>query len=477
MNIHYTNIMFQRLLLSFIFLFLFASQVFALDVVYPSSKNVTINAESTFVYGNVKPNETLKINSQGVKIWDEGVFVHVVPLYFGDNEITFESTLDGKKEVQKYVITRNKPVTVESTPVEYLPKREGYYLYTRTNRNNCPVRSSASSSSKRVFDLPEGIVLYLAGQQGNYYKIEEQGKTDFWIHKDNIETPVLVSKRINAIIKTPERYSDKYYDYVHIPVNYPVMYSLEQDNKKIKLVLYGVNNYKDTDDGLYNNLEFVFENDDPVVGYEAYYQTNRFVFKRAKVADKINSYRPLHNVRIFIDAGHGGSEKGAIGPTRVNEKDINLSIAKKLINELQKEGAIVSYSRVDDSQVQLYDRVQMAKDNNAFILLSIHNNSLPNGKNPFIQHGAETYYYNDNAKVLGYIIQNNLVKDLGLNDSGLRKNRFALNSSTNPISVLVEVAYMINPTEYKQLQSPTFQDDVAKSLTKSLKEFMVVLKK
>ena len=63
MNIHYTNIMFQRLLLSFIFLFLFASQVFALDVVYPSSKNVTINAESTFVYGNVKPNETLQINN------------------------------------------------------------------------------------------------------------------------------------------------------------------------------------------------------------------------------------------------------------------------------------------------------------------------------------------------------------------------------------------------------------------------------
>ena len=469
--------MFQRLFLIFIFLFLCTSKVFALDVVYPSSKNLTINAESTFVYGSVKPNETLKINSQGVKLWDEGVFVHVVPLYYGENEITFESTLDGKKEIQKYIITRTKPSDKKVELPDYNPKREGYFLYTRTKKDNCPIRSSATASSKRVFDLPQGVVLYLAGQQGDYYKIEEKGKTDFWIHKDNIEIPVLVSKRINAIIKTPERYSDKYYDYVHIPVNYPVMYSLEQENKKIKLVLYGVNNYKDTDDGLYNNLEFVFENENQVVGYDAYYQTNKLVFRRAKMADKINPYRPLHNVRIFIDAGHGGSEKGAVGPTRVYEKDINLAIAKKLIFELQKEGAIVSYSRVDDSQIKLYDRVQMAKDNNAFILLSIHNNSLPNGKNPFVQHGTETYYHNDNAKVLGYIIQNNLVKDLGLNDSGLRKNRFALNSSTNPISVLVEVAYMINPTEYKQLQTPKFQDDVAKSLTKSLKEFMVILKK
>lgn len=469
--------MFQRIFLSFIFLFLFASNSFALDVVYPSSKEVKINAESTFVYGNVKQGETLKINAQSVKIWEDGVFVQVVPLYYGTNEITFESTLKGKKEIEKYIITREKPSEEKYPPLAYSPKKDGYFLYTRTVKNNCPIRSGPSSSSKRVFDLPEGVVLYLAGQQGNYYKIEEKGETDFWIHRDNIEQPSLVSKRIDAIVKTPERYSDKYYDYVHIPVNYPVMFSLKQDNKKVKFILYGVNNYKDTDDGLYNNLEFVFENDVPVLGYEAYYQTNKFVFKRAKMADKINPYRPLHNVRIFIDAGHGGSEKGAIGPTRINEKDINLAIAKKLINELKKEGAIVSYSRIDDRQVKLYDRIKMAKDNNAFILLSIHNNSLPNGKNPFVQHGAETYYYNDNAKVLGYIIQNNLVKDLGLNDSGLRKNRFALNSSTNPISVLVEVAYMINPTEYKKLQSPLFQENVAKSLTKSLKEYMILLKK
>lgn len=449
---------------------------FALDVVYPSSKEFTVNAASIYFYGNTNPKSMLRINSESVKLFDDGVFVQVVPLFYGANDITVESVHNGKVERQVFKITRNKPIAEKTLPLSYVPRNKNYFLYTKTINARSTVREKPSKSSKRVIELPKGVVLYLAGQKGDFYKIEENGKTEFWIHKSNIEEPVIVSKRFQAKIKQPENESDKFYNYTKIALSYPVMYTVEQEGKKLILTLYGV---KDSNNNTNNsgNLEFVFEDDNQVLGYDGLYEEDKFILRRAKVADKINPYAPLHKVRIYIDAGHGGSEKGAIGPTRVPEKDINLAISKKLIHLLKYKGAIVSYSRMDDSKVNLYDRVDKAKENNAFISLSIHNNSLPPNKNPFITHGCEVYYYNDNAKVLAYIIKNNLSKDLKIKDNGLYKSSYAINRSTNPISVLVEVAYMVNPDEYKKLRSNKFQTEVAKSIAKSLEQFMILLKK
>ena len=464
------------LLLILSFLFFTVNMAFALDVVYPASKEITVTTPSIYFYGNTNPKSMLKINSESVKLFDEGIFVQVVPLFLGVNNITIESIHNGKTEKQIYKVTRNKPKTEKTLPLPYVEKNKNYFLYTKTINDISTVREKPSKSSKRVIELPKGVVLYLAGKKGDFYKIEENGKTEFWIHKSNIEEPVIVSKRIQSKIKQPEYESDKFYNYTKIALSYPVMYTVEQDGKKLILTLYGVkdpnNNANDS-----GNLEFVFEDEDQVLGYDGFFEDDKFVLRRAKIADKINPYAPLHNIRIFIDAGHGGSEKGAIGPTRVFEKDINLSISKKLIKLLKAKGAIVSYSRIDDSKVNLYDRVDKAKENNAFISLSIHNNSLPPNKNPFITHGCEVYYYNDNAKVLAYIIKNNLARDLKIKDNGLYKSSYVLNRSTNPISVLIEVAYMINPDEYKKLRSDKFQMEVAKSITKSLEQFMILLKK
>lgn len=458
------------------YLIFLSNYAYALDVVYPSKKDVTINAQSVFIYGNVNKNASLKINNEGVKIWDKKFFVHVVPLFYGANEIKMEETLNGKKSQLTYIIRRERPSVNKQITIPYEPKKENEILYTKTINNNSTIRNKPSKASKRIIDLPKNVVLYLDGKQGDYYKIDAKGESDFWIHKSNIEEPVNVTKKFMARIKSPESYSDKYYNYTSMAITHPVMYTIEQQDKKLKLTLYNTiseNNQSNEN----QNLEFTFEDENQVLGYDVIFEDNKLILRRAKIADKINPYTPLYGVRIYIDAGHGGNEKGAIGPTRIYEKDINLAISKKLIKLLKKEGAIVSYSRVDDSQVNLYDRVDKAKENNAFISLSIHANSLPNGRNPYITHGTETHYYNDNAKVLAFIIKNNLVNDLGLKDNGLRKSSFAMNRSTNPISVLIETAYMINPEEYKKLQDDKFQEKLAESVKKSLSQFMILLKR
>ena len=141
------------------FLFFTFNCAFALDVVYPSSKDITVNAPSIYFYGNTNPKSMLKINSESVKLFDEGIFVQVVPLFYGVNNITVESIHNGKTQKQVYKVTRNKPEPQKTLPLPYVEKNKNYFLYTKTINDRSTVREKASNSSKRVIELPKGVVL------------------------------------------------------------------------------------------------------------------------------------------------------------------------------------------------------------------------------------------------------------------------------------------------------------------------------
>ena len=72
-----------------------------------------------------------------------------------------------------------------------------------------------------------------------------------------------------------------------------------------------------------------------LLGYSGKYSGNDFILKIRKPLST-HSWRPLHNIRIAVDAGHGGYEKGATGCLGDKEKDINLKIAQYLQAELKK---------------------------------------------------------------------------------------------------------------------------------------------
>jgi len=461
-----------------ILLLLYAQCSFAkIDVVYPSSKQLNVNAASVFFSGNTEKGSSFYINSKPVKLWNNNFFVHVVPLEYGKNQIKLTSKLNGKTQEEIYTITRNKPSSssVSSKKTVFIPKKDNEVLYTKTIKENSTVRDNPSTASRRIVDLPENVILYLEGQQGDYYKIQEKGNKQFWIHKSNIKEPICLSSKMVPKLKKQKFYSDKLYDYGKFYLSHPVLFETKQTGNTIELTLYGVEN-RDKDGNIKPNYTYVFKYDSPVLGYDCYYEDNALIFRTAKLPDDIDTAKPLNGINIFVDAGHGGSEKGSVGPTRVNEKDINLAISNYLSQYLKEAGANVINSRTCDSKVGLYERVTIAKDNNALISISIHNNSLPNGKDPYITHGTEVHYYNENAKYLAEIINTNLANDLNLKKGGIFKSSFALTRSTNPVSVLVEAAYMLNPEEYILLQNPQFQKNIAKSIKNSIEKYIIELK-
>lgn len=340
----------------------------------------------------------------------------------------------------------------------------------------------------RLSPLPKDTILTINAADGDSYRATLIQDKHIWINQKD----VAVISKINS---TPQQtdlsdlsiYADKNNLYLSLPMEYklPVIIQHPEANK-LRLDIYGSRNnflmdeYQDEDikslkiiEPQHQKLSLLLEmNDKQLWGYDYYYQNDDFVLKLTK-KPCIKHQTPLKDIIIALDAGHGGVEKGSVGPTGICEKDINLKIVKFLKEELEKAGATVVLTRNCDITTEIYSRPEIAKQNKALILLSIHNNALPDGQDPYIKNGSGTYYYQAQAKPLAEAIQASLLTDLKLRDDGVNKSSFVLTRPTTPLSVLIECAYMINPNEYEMLIDSNYQKNFAKAIKKGVEDFLI----
>jgi N-acetylmuramoyl-L-alanine amidase len=161
-----------------------------------------------------------------------------------------------------------------------------------------------------------------------------------------------------------------------------------------------------------------------------------------------------------------------VGPTGLEEKAVNLEIALKLKNILETNGADVILTRYGMEGVGIYERPEKAKDNNCHILISIHNNALPDGVNPFLNNGVSTYYYHAQSLELARAIQKELVKKLQIPDQGFYYANFALTRPYQFLSVLVECAFIIYPEQEELLRGEVFQKKCALSIYQGILNYV-----
>ena len=89
----------------------------------------------------------------------------------------------------------------------------------------------------------------------------------------------------------------------------------------------------------------------------------------------------LKKWRVFIDAGHGGKDPGAIGRSKTLEKDITLASSRELAETLRSTGLIEPIlSRSDDRYLKLRQRIQLARDSQADVFISLHADAAPSAK-------------------------------------------------------------------------------------------------
>ena len=172
--------------------------------------------------------------------------------------------------------------------------------------------------------------------------------------------------------------------------------------------------------------------------------------------------------KIFISAGHGGSDSGAVA-NNLTEKAVNLAVALAVREELARHGVNVKLSRLKDENDTVNEEV---KESNAYkpdYAVAIHCNAGGGD-------GAEVYHHHGGGK--GKTLATNIlnsVKDIGQNSRGTktRKNKsgkdyYAFIRDTNAPAVIVECAFIDNKTDVKIIDTAAEQKAMGVAIAKGI---------
>ena len=222
--------------------------------------------------------------------------------------------------------------------------------------------------------------------------------------------------------------------------------------------------------------------------------------------------------RVVIDAGHGGVDPGTMSPrTGVREKDITLSVARKLAAELERRGGIEPLlTRDRDVFVEVMERPSLAVEWEADLFLSIHVDAQPGGRSS--ARGFTTYHlgqartedalavarrenavieleegakppnlqqleiilatvdrdaYRRESRLLAGHIQNGLRGAMDTQDRGARQGPYYVLMTPGLLpAVLVELGYITNRADEAQLKDPERQDRIARALADTIENFL-----
>jgi len=174
----------------------------------------------------------------------------------------------------------------------------------------------------------------------------------------------------------------------------------------------------------------------------------------------------LYGETIVIDPGHGGWDPGAIGPTGLTENEVVMDISNRLYNMLNENTAANVYmTRYSDIGLSLSRRAEIARNHNADIFISVHNNGFGSPS----ANGIETYTHNTNALRSTYSlassVQNRMVSALNLRDRGVKTANFSvLRNTRNMKSILVEIGFITNPHEESLLRQSSYRQKAAQAI-------------
>lgn len=332
--------------------------------------------------------------------------------------------------------------------------------------------------------FPTGTRATISGRINNDLRLRLSGRAESWISVSDAQPlppgmPPLVAV-VGSTTLTPmaDRVS------LRIPVSQRVPFQVTETEHGLELKLYSARGdvnwirYGGTDplvktiawsQPAADEVTLTLDLSRPVWGYRTHWQQNDLILE-IKRPPRIDADHPLQGIRIVVDAGH--PPLGASGPTGLREADANLAVSLKLRDLLQAAGADVIMTRTTDVPVDLWPRVKLADSVNADILVSIHNNALPDGVNPFSNNGTSVFYNHPRSVPLAMAVQRSLVGALGLRNLGVGRGDLALVRPTWMPAILCEGLFMMMPDQENALRSAEGQALYAEGVFEGIEEFL-----
>lgn len=335
--------------------------------------------------------------------------------------------------------------------------------------------------------LPKDVRTTVTAKKHGYARLRISRNQEVWLPESNLNylaagTPVPASrvtvvrhKRIGHKSRIQLTMSEKLpFEVIHSPEEYEIVlrvfgaYSdtdwirMDESDQDIRSIRWA-----QPEPGVYELT--VKTKTRQLWGYDVRYDGTNLVFELTH--RKKNKVR-FKDLRICLDPGHSAAP-GSTGPTRFLEKEANLLIALELKRLLEKKGAEVVLTRSDNEiDLDLYERRQIAIDKNCDLFISIHNNALPDGINPFLNNGTSVIFYHAQAGALAKTILDRMVDKTGLPSYGLFNGNIAVCRMPQMPAVLVECAFQMIPAHEALLKTKDFREKCAKGILEGIDDFL-----
>ncbi len=457
--------------------------------------NYTTSASKVSILGASDWEFPIYMDGEKLETTAHGFFAEYVSLVAGINNFVFVN--NGKI---KTVTINYNPVSNSGTSSGSQPFDASKYLYSsgRTATygivkvNNATRAKDNLEGKELMVPLAKGTTAKIIGEDKYFYMLSDYSfayKSSFDAFEGVVPTNYItgISVKDNLAFNAAE---------VSLKMNVNALYDYYFDGNKLILTLYGSQNAapielndnklvskitpvtsKPTNSCAYeilldkgtitNGMYIEFSNGEMILGFK----------KVPKVHDG-----NLNNVKIFIDAGHGGSDPGALGPMKTFgpvEKDINLEIAKAATSYLAAKGANIITTRMDDSATSLADRMAIVADNKPDISLSIHSNATAVSNNYDTSKGYRTYYTFE-LPVTGQedavsFISRRVAEIIGVSYNNKNKSNLAMARNLYCPSFIFEVAFMSNPDDYEWLLLQENQKAVGDAIGQATVEWFKIL--
>lgn len=474
----------------------------ALKIYKGERRNDTVYAAKQYVIAITDPGAKATIDGKEAHVYKTGSFGAQVELKPGENKIPVQVQL-GKKKTKaevRFVYLTEKP---KPKPVKHgAEDKDGHFVVGNLPEQTAPLATPLNIYTKegaymqygnggdrlggsKMNFLDADIPLTAVGETDNLYQVA-LGQSHFaYIPKSstaaggpgfNVFNTGSVSV---ANIGPCDRIT------MSLPGRLPYWTRSEIDPSTILVSVYGATNNTNwlTQNNTPEMIEYVdLRQDESDVltvyirlkdeyqwGYSTYYNGNNLVID---VRHRPASLE-LADLTIGLDAGHGGEYVGAVSPSGIAEKDVNLDIVLKAADMLRKAGAKVVLTRDGDTGPSMTERKAIWKEGKVDLAVSVHNNA---SGNPLTPMGTSAYYKHISNRALASDLHQSVLT-LGVANFGLTGNfNFSLNGPTDYPNALVEVLFMSSLPEEELLSDPEYRTRIAEKVVDGIKNYLARVK-
>lgn len=380
---------------------------------------------------------------------------------------TTAETVTGTKDLGKvaYMMTYNGKTTSYQSEGRVFITGPGEDLMVQVKNNaSCIYDSDEMAYFEAVARI--GAVDYVKQIGRKCYELSSGG----WIPKETV-TPLSGKVALkNKVSKTEYETGNKGETLRLTGTTHPMFRAAEQGGElSIKLMNTSGISKPDIEGSRFVSRIRVFEeNDDTTItfvlddeekelwGYDVSYKngvTSIYLKYKPNASD---GDKPLQGVTVAVDAGHGGSDPGALGfpmTHGASEAEINLAAAIAVQKRLESLGAEVVMMRTEEEDVSMNDRMTMTRKADADFFVSLHSNSAGYEVNGNKTSGTEVYYYFGSSKRFAALAAQKAAGYTGRQARGAKFSNYRVTLNTFCPSILVEMGFVTNPEEYDSMTS------------------------